>query len=227
MEVQGLGSEEVLKKLGKVFNLHPLLLEDVVNVPQRAKVEDYSHQLLLILHMVTPRADGKGFNSEQVSFIIGKNYLLTVQAEPETDVFEPVRQRIYRNRGMSAALLDAIVDAFFLVLENYGERLEALQDEVVEEPTPQTLEKIHRIKIEPLLLGPIIWPQREVISNLIRDESNLLSSQVRLSAGLLRSCCASNGYCGDQELASSLMEVYLSSLNNNINEAMRFLTMFL
>lgn len=196
-------------------------------MPQRAKVEDYSHQLLLILHMVTPRADGKGFNSEQVSFIIGKNYLLTVQAEPETDVFEPVRQRIYRNRGMSAALLDAIVDAFFLVLENYGERLEALQDEVVEEPTPQTLEKIHRIKIEPLLLGPIIWPQREVISNLIRDESNLLSSQVRLSAGLLRSCCASNGYCGDQELASSLMEVYLSSLNNNINEAMRFLTMFL
>jgi len=100
IDVQGLGSEEVLQRLGKVFDLHPLMLEDVVNIPQRAKVEEYPDRLFLILHMVTPKPDGKGFRSEQVSFILTNRYLLTVQEEPEIDVFEPVRQRIHKNKGI-------------------------------------------------------------------------------------------------------------------------------
>lgn len=235
IDLQGLGSEEVLQRLGKVFHLHPLMLEDVVNIPQRAKMEDYPDQLLIILHMITPKPDGKGFISEQVSFILGQHYLLTVQEEPETDVFEPVRQRIHKNKGMirsqgvdylTYALIDAIVDGFFVVLEGYGERLTELQDEVVDDPTSNTLDKIHKIKRELLLLRRTIWPQREVISSLLREESPLISPQVRL---YLRDCYDHVVQVIDiletyRELAASLLEVYLSSLNNNINEAMRFLT---
>ncbi|MBD2148561.1 magnesium/cobalt transporter CorA [Pseudanabaena sp. FACHB-1277] len=235
LDVQGLGSEDVLKRLGKVFNLHELVLEDIVNIPQRPKVESFADQELIILHMVTSRDDGRGFYDEQVSLILGKNYILTVQEEPENDVFEPIRQRIHRNRGvirsqkadyLTYALIDAIVDGFFPVLEDYGERLEDLQDEVVENPTRQTLDKIHKIKRELLLLRRAIWPQRDAINALIREESPLIDRQVQI---FLRDCYDHTVQVIDmvetyRELAANLMDIYLSSLSNSTNEIMRFLT---
>ena len=235
VDVQGLGSEDVLQRLGKVFSLHELALEDIVNIPQRPKLESFEHQELIILHMVTSREDGKGFYDEQVSLILGKNYVLTVQEEPETDVFEPIRQRIHRNRGvirsqksdyLTYALIDAIVDGFFPVLEDYGERLEDLQDEVVENPTRQTLDKIHKIKRELLLLRRAIWPQRDAINSLIREESPLIDREVRV---FLRDCYDHTVQVMDmvetyRELAANLMDIYLSSLSNSTNEIMRFLT---
>jgi magnesium transporter len=235
VDVQGLGSEDVLQRLGKVFKLHELVLEDVVNIPQRPKVESFEDQELIILHMVTSREDGRGFYDEQVSLILGKNYVLTVQEEPETDVFEPIRQRIHRNRGvirsqksdyLTYALIDAIVDGFFPVLEDYGERLEDLQDEVVEKPTRQTLEKIHKIKRELLLLRRAIWPQRDAINSLIREESPMIDREVRI---YLRDCYDHTVQVMDmvetyRELAANLMDIYLSSLSNSTNEVMRFLT---
>jgi len=235
MDVQGLGSEDILKRLGKVFSLHELVLEDIVNIPQRPKVESFEDQELIILHMVTSREDGRGFYDEQVSLILGKNYVLTVQEEPENDVFEPIRQRIHRNRGvirsqradyLAYALIDAIVDGFFPVLEDYGERLEDLQDEVVEKPTRQTLDKIHKIKRELLLLRRAIWPQRDAINTLIREESPLIDREVRV---FLRDCYDHTVQVIDmvetyRELAANLMDIYLSSLSNSTNEIMRFLT---
>ena len=235
VDVQGLGSEDVLQRLGKVFNLHALVLEDVVNIPQRPKVESFEDQELIILHMVTSRKDGKGFYDEQVSLILGKNYVLTVQEEPENDVFEPIRQRIHRNRGvirshksdyLAYALIDAIVDGFFPVLEDYGERLEDLQDEVVAKPTRQTLEKIHKIKRELLLLRRAIWPQRDAINSLIREKSPLIDQEVQI---YLRDCYDHTVQVMDmvetyRELAANLMDIYLSSLSNSTNEIMRCLT---
>ena len=235
LDVQGLGSEDVLKRLGKVFNLHELVLEDIVNIPQRPKVDSFADQELIILHMVTSRDDGRGFYDEQVSLILGKNYVLTVQEEPENDVFEPIRQRIHRNRGvirsqksdyLTYALIDAIVDGFFPVLEDYGERLEDLQDEVVANPTRQTLDKIHKIKRELLLLRRAIWPQRDAINTLIREESPLIDRQVQI---FLRDCYDHTVQVIDmvetyRELAANLMDIYLSSLSNSTNEIMRFLT---
>lgn len=235
VDVQGLGSEDVLKRLGKVFSLHELVLEDIVNIPQRPKVESFDDQELIILHMVTSREDGRGFYDEQVSLILGKNYVLTVQEEPENDVFEPIRQRIHRNRGvirsqksdyLTYALIDAIVDGFFPVLEDYGERLEDLQDEVVINPTRQTLDKIHKIKRELLLLRRAIWPQRDAINALIREESPLIDREVRV---FLRDCYDHTVQVIDmvetyRELAANLMDIYLSSLSNSTNEIMRFLT---
>ncbi len=235
VDVQGLGSEDILQRLGKVFNLHPLLLEDVVNIPQRPKVDEYENQQLIITHMVNPKPDGRGFTSEQVSLVVGKNYLLTVQEEPLTDAFEPVRHRIHRNNShirqqgtdyLAYTLIDAIIDGFFPVLEDYGERLENLEQEVVEKPTRRTLDKIHRIKRELLLLRRAIWPQRDAISALIRDDSHLISQPVRV---YLRDCYDHTIQVIDmvetyRELASNLMDVYLSSINNRMSEVMKILT---
>jgi len=235
VDVQGLGSEDVLQRMGQVFDLHPLVLEDVVNVPQRPKVEEFGHQLLIIARMVTPDDDGKGFIGEQVSFILGQHYLLTVQEEPAHDAFGPVRERIRTNKGLirrqnadylAYALLDAIIDGFFPVLEYYGERIEELEDEVVANPSRKTLEKIHELKRELLTLRRAIWPQRDAINMLIRDGSPLISDEVRI---YLRDCYDHAVQVMDmvetyRELASSLMDVYLSSVSNKMNEVMKLLT---
>jgi len=235
VDVKGLGSEDVLQRLGQVFSLHPLMLEDVVNVPQRPKVEEFDNQLLIIARMVTLEDDNEHFVSEQVSLILGEHYLLTVQEEPLYDSFGPIRDRIRTNKGvirkqgadyLAYSLLDAIVDGFFPVLESYGERIEDLEDEVVSNPTRQTLEKIHALKRELLTLRRAIWPQRDVINSLIRDGNPLISHDIRI---YLRDCYDHTIQVLDmvetyRELSSSLMDVYLSSVSNKMNEVMKFLT---
>ncbi len=234
IDVQGLGSETILKRLGQVFSLHPLVLEDIVNVPQRPKVEEYPGQLLIIARMVTLREQG-GFIAEQVSFILSRHYLLTVQEEPEYDSFEPIRDRIRTCKGtickrgvdyLAYALLDSVIDGFFPVLEAYGEQIEDLEAEVVSNPTHQTLERIHTLKRELLTLRRAIWPQRDAINSLIRDGNDLISDEVRI---YLRDCYDHAVQVLDmvetyRELASSLMDVYLSSVSNKMNEIMKLLT---
>jgi len=235
LDVKGLGSEDVLRRLGQVFNLHPLVLEDIVNVPQRPKIEEYDEQLLIIARMVTMKTSGCGFISEQVSLVLGRHYLLTVQEEPEYDCFGPIRERIRTSKGtirkqgadyLAYALLDAIIDGFFPVLEEYGEKIEALEDEVVANPSRQTLEKIHAVKRELLGLRRAIWPQRDAINALIRDGSDLMSHDVHI---YLRDCYDHAIQVLDmvetyRELAASLMDVYLSSVSNKMNEIMKLLT---
>ena len=242
VDVKGLGHAETLEQLGEVFALHPLLLEDIVNVPQRPKMEEMENQILVIARMVTLRTAGDdhpweegSFLTEQVSFVLGEHYLLSVQEEPDHDCFEGVRTRIKTGKGairrmgpdyLLYALLDAIVDCFFPILEVYGERLEQLEDEVVVNPSPQTLEKIHTMKRELITLRRAIWPQRDVINGLIRDGNGLISEEVRV---YLRDCYDHAIQVLDmvemyREVASSLMDVYLSSVSNRMNEVMKFLT---
>ncbi|MBC7880276.1 MAG: magnesium/cobalt transporter CorA [Anaerolineae bacterium] len=235
VDVRGLGSEDILRRIGQVFHLHPLALEDVVNVPQRPKVEEYAEQIVLITRMVIANQDSEGFTSEQVSFVLGKNYLLTIQEEPKRDCFERVRERICQNKGsirkhgpdyLAYALIDAIIDGFFPVLERYGELIEELEDEVVDKPTRQTLEKIHNVRRELLSLRRAIWPQRDAINTLIRDGSDMISPDVLI---YLRDCYDHSVQILDmvetyRELASSLMDIYLSSVSNRMNEIMKVLT---
>ncbi|MFB2770309.1 magnesium/cobalt transporter CorA [Pelatocladus sp. BLCC-F211] len=235
VDVRGLGSEDILQRLGQVFELHPLVLEDVVNVPERPKVEDYEDQLVIIARMVIPKKKSHGFHSEQVSFVLGKHYLLTVQEEPKRDCFEPVRSRIFKNKGiicksgpdyLTYALLDAIIDGFFPVLEKYGERIEDLEDEVIAQPTPKTLRKIYKVKRELLQLRRAIWPQRNALHRLIQDDSEMISHEVRM---YLRDCYDHAVQVIDmvetyRELASGLMDVYLSAVSNRMNEIMKLLT---
>lgn len=235
IDVLGLGCEDVLRRIGKVFKLHPLVLEDIVNVPQRPKVEDYEDHVVIIAQMVMPRKKKTGFWIEQVSFILGKHYLLTVQEEPERDCFEHVRERIRTSKGivrkqradyLAYTLIDAIIDGFFPVLEAYGEKIEDLEDEVVTNPTRRTLEKIYQVRRELLALRRAIWPQRDAINTLIRDGSDLISPEVRI---YLRDCYDHAVQVMDmvetyRELSSGLMDVYLSSVGNKMNEIMKLLT---
>lgn len=235
INIDGLGQEDIWRRIGQVFGLHPVVLEDVVNVPQRPKTEDYGDQLVVVLHMVMMVPDQPHFLNEQVSFVLGPNYLLTVQEEPRYDCFEPIRDRIRLNKGIIRqrqadyllyALIDAIVDGIFPVLESYGERIEDLETEVMSAPTHQTLTDIHQLKRELLSLRRSIWPQREAISALLRDDCTLVSPAVKV---YLRDCYEHVVQALDmletyRELASSLMDVYLSSVSNKMNEVMKTLT---
>ncbi len=235
VDVLGLGNQETWRQLAEVFGLHPIALEDVVNVPQRPKVVDYGDQLLIIAQMVMPNKRTSGFWIEQVSFVLGKHYLLTVQEEPEDDCFGPVRDRIRTGKGtirkqgsdyLAYSLLDAIIDGYFPVLEAYGERIDELEDEVVSSPTRRTLERIYQVRRELLALRRAIWPLRDAINSLTRDGSDLISPAVRV---YLRDCYDHTVQVMDvvetyRELTSGLMDVYLSSISNKMNEIMKFLT---
>jgi magnesium transporter len=235
LDARGLGSEDKLWQFSQVFQIHPLMLEDVVNVPHRPKVDFYEDQILLIMQMVRSKDGGSGVGSEQVSFVLGRDFLVTFQEEPEWDSFEPVRDRIRRGTGsirrqgadyLAYALLDTIVDSFFPVLEELGEALEELENEVVENPTQATIEKIYRMRRGLMKLRRYIWPQRNVINSLIRDSDDLISQEVKVYLQdvydhIVQVVDILENY---RETASSLMDVYLSSISNRMNEVMKLLT---
>lgn len=235
VDVKGLGSEEILQRLGQVFKLHPLVLEDIVNVPQRPKIEDYPEQLVIITQMVLPKTTGEGFWLEQVSLVVGKNYLLTVQEQAERDCFKPVRRRIRFKKGnirsqgtdyLAYTLWDSIIDGFFPILEIYGEKIEDLEDEVIFNPSNQCLAKIYQIKRELLALRRAIWPQRNALNTLIRDGSDVIDPDILV---FLRDCYDHTVQIIDiietyRELASSLTDIYLSAISNKMNEVMKLLT---
>jgi magnesium transporter len=203
--------------------------------PRLQPGECQENQLVIISQMVIPKPGEDGFWLEQVSFVLGKHYLLTVQEEPQRDCFDPVRDRLRTAKGiirkngadyLAYTLLDSIIDGFFPVLEVYGERIEELEDEVVTNPTRRTLERIYKVRRELLALRRAIWPQRDAINGLIRDGSNLISPEVRI---YLRDCYDHTVQVMDmvetyRELTSGLMDVYLSSVGNKMNEIMKLLT---
>lgn len=235
IDIEGLGNVETWKKLNQVFQLHPIALEDIVNVPQRPKVEEYDDHLVVIARMVTLVEASDIFLSEQISFVLGKNYLLSVQEESDYDCLEGVRERIRTSKGtmrrqgadyLLYALLDAIIDGVFPILEIYGELIEDLESEVLSEPTPKTLQKINIIKRDLLTIRRTLWPQRDAINSLIRDGNDLIRDEVRV---YLRDCYDHTIQIIDmvetyREIASSLTDIYLSSVSNRMNEIMKILT---
>jgi magnesium transporter len=234
VDVAGLGDRKTLEQLAQVFNLHPLLLENIVNVPQRPKLEDYQDQLVVIAQMVNFDGRSKGIWLEQVSFVLGKNYLLTVQQEPLQDCFDPVRDRLAKSKGtirqqkadyLTYALWDAVIDGYFPVLEAYGEKIEELEVLVLTQPNQATLSKIHQLKRELLALRRAVWPQRDALNVLIRDGHPLINDHV---LRYLKDCYDHAVQIIDtieiyRELASGLMDVYLSAVSNKMNQVMKLL----
>ncbi|MEA5466677.1 magnesium/cobalt transporter CorA [Leptothoe sp. PORK10 BA2] len=235
LDVQGLGNIGLLQRLGEVFQLHPLVLEDVVNVPQRPKVESYGDQLVIIIQMVRFVPELKQHFTEQISFILGKHYLLTVQEEPEHDFFDPIRTRIRLDKGiirsmgsdyLAYALLDAIIDGFFSVLEAYGEELDALEDSVISKPNQQTLQQVYQMKRKMSHLRHLIWLQRETLSSLLKQYSSFFSQELGI---YLQDCYDHVVQMLDivesyRETCATLMDVYLSAASNRMNEVMKTLT---
>ncbi len=235
LDIAGLGDKSTLQSIGQLFNLHPLALEAVVNVPQRPKIEDYQNQLVIITQMANLKPKGDGFWLEQVSLVLGENYLLTIQEEPERDCFDPIRDRLSRNRGairqekadyLTYCLWDAIIDGYFPVIEAYGEKIEHLEDEVIQKSSDHILAKIYRVKRELLALRRGIWSQRDALNSLIREGHPLVSKHV---LPYFKDCYDHTVQIIDtietyRELASGLIDIYLSAVNNKMNEVMKLLT---
>lgn len=237
LDIQGLGNLETWRQMAEIFNLHPIALEDVVNVPQRPKVVYYDNpdHVVIIAWMVMLSPRSQKLHKEQVSIILGENYVITVQEKPKYDCLEPVRNRIRKNQGhitkygadyLAYAILDAIIDEFFPVLEVYSDLLEDLEDEVLFQPQSKTMQSIYKTKRDMIVLRRAIWYQREALNILIRDKNRLVSKKVRV---YLRDCYDNTVNIRDmletyRELASDLISIYLSSMGNRMNEIMKVLT---
>jgi magnesium transporter len=233
VNVDGLGDGDILRRIAEVFRLHPLALEDVVHVHQRAKVELYSDYYFIVGRMVEKN---ERLETDQLSLFLGKNFVVTFQEWPGDD-FDPVRQRIRKAGGnfrrlgpdyLAYALIDAFIDHYFPVLEKYGERLEVLEDNILSRPESDVISEIYEVRRELLALRRCAWPLRDAMSTLYREPSPFVSDETRL---YLRDCYDHAVQIMDllenyRETASSLTEVYLSSASNRLSEIMKVLTIF-
>jgi magnesium transporter len=234
VNVTGIHDITVIEEFGKALNIHPLLLEDIVHPDQRPKLEDYDDYLFLVLRMLRYDEAKEELLSEQVSLILGPNFVITFQ-EREGDVFDAVRARIRNGKGkirkmgcdyLTYALIDSVVDHYFLVLEKYGEKIEILQEEVLSQPTPETLQMIQVTKRDMIFLRKSVWPLREAINALQRGESSLVTDDVSV---YLRDVYDHTIQVIDtietfRDMLSGTLDVYLSSVSNKMNEVMKVLT---
>lgn len=232
INVDGRGDPATLQRLGERFGLHPLALEDVVSVPQRPKVERYEKHFFVVLR--TLRLAGE-IEEEQVSIFFGLDWVITVQERPGGDVFGPVREAVRQGRGrvreagadyLAYLLLDAVIDAYFPVLESIDERMEALEDDALVAATERTLGGIQRLRRDLLALRRAVWPVREEIAALQRDDSPLVTAETRvfLRDAYDHAVQALEMVEALRETSTMVMEVYLSAQNQRLNSVMKVLT---
>ena len=233
INVGGVHKVEMVETLGKQFSLHPLLLEDVTNTDQRPKLDDYEAYIFLVMKMLS-LTNRKDIAVEQVSFVLGKNYVISFQ-ENGTDVFQPVRERLRGGKGrlrqsgadyLLYALVDAIVDQYFAVLELSGEQIEAVQQAVVDDPKPETLNEIHALKRQLLFVRRAVWPLRDVMTNLSRSDCPFLQHPTKV---FFRDVYDHVVQIVDtieilREMVSASLDIYLSSVSYRLNAIMRVLT---
>jgi magnesium transporter len=229
IDVCGLGDPALVQAIGERFHFHRLALEDVLNVPQRPKVDTYEgHRLIVLREFRLPEG------IEQVSIFLAEGVIVTFQERPG-DAFEPVRERLRKSAGMlrcggadllAYALCDAVIDGFFPTLEMLGDELEALEDRVIREPVPETFREIRRMKRLLLDVRHASWPARDAMNELIRDESGLIRPETKT---FLRDCYDHTVQVLDmvetaRESASGLVDEYMTSVSNRMNEVMKVLT---
>ncbi len=234
INIDGLTDTDLLRKLATRFKIHALALEDVLNTTQRPKVEQYDEHFFIVSEMIYKEEDHR-IAVEQLSLFLGEGYVITIQEESQHDVFGTVRNRLRAGRGtartmkadyLAYALLDATVDQFFPVLEELGDSIEDLEDQLIDRPSRDTVRKLHGIKRLLMQLRRAAWPQREIFSTLIRDESTLIHAETKI---YLRDCYDHTTQIIDimesfRDLAAGLMDFYISSLGFKTNEIMRVLT---
>jgi magnesium transporter len=230
--VDGIHDVAILQKIGENFGLHPLVIEDIANTGQRPKIEDFDSYIFLTLKMIT--YEDEQIRVEHVSLVMGSGFVISF-LEDEGDVFDPVRARIRAGRGrirkapadyLLYALIDAIVDGYFEVLEELGDDIEEVEQEVVVRPSRDTLKSIHGLKRELIYTRRAVWPLREAVSVLVRDESHLVSDDTKV---FLRDLYDHSIQVIDtvetlRDIVSGMLDVYLSSISNKMNEIMKVLT---
>ena len=236
INVDGIHDTAIVEKLGKHFGLHPLLLEDIVNTEQRPKLEDFGSHIFVVLKMLSFNKESNELEAEQVSLVFGSNFVLSFQ-ERVGDILDPVRERIRKAKGrvrksgadyLAYALIDSIVDGYFAILEQLGESIEDTEQELSAHPTVETLQSVRAFKKEMIYLRKSIWPLREAVNSLGRGESPL----VHESTGIyLRDVYDHTIQIIDtietyRDILSGMLDIYLSSMSNRMNEVMKVLTIF-
>ncbi len=234
INLDGVHNIEHIERIGQVFNIHPLVLEDIVNTLHRPKMEDFEDYIFVVLKMLSYDRRENGVKAEHISLILAANYEISFQ-EREGDVFEPVREQLRKTRGrirkMGAdflfyTLLDAVVDNYFLVLEGLEGKIEGLEEDLVQDPQPKTLQTLHELKQEMIYLRKAVWPLREVVNSLLKIESRLVHKTTAL---FLRDVYDHTIHVIEtaetfRDMVSGMQDIYLSSISNKMNEVMKVLT---
>lgn len=234
INIDGLHQVDIIEKIGKEFDFHPLLLEDILNTEQRPKIEDFETHIYIVLKMLYYDDKTNEITSEQISIIFGHNFVISFQ-EKEGDIFDPIRERIRTGKGrtrkmgpdyLSYSLMDFIVDSYFSILEKMGENIEDVEETMITDPKPATLHGIHSLKRKMITLRKSVWPLRDVLSALERSDSSLIQEPTRI---YLKDVYDHTIQVIDtvetyRDVLSGMLDVYLSSISNKMNEIMKVLT---
>jgi magnesium transporter len=232
INVDGIHNVEIVEQIGKYFNVHPLTLEDIVNTDQRAKFEDYDNYVVAIMKMLYYDTE---LHSEQLSVILLEGMVISFQEVHGGDAFDLIRNRIRQGKGrirkmgadyLAYALIDAVVDCYFTILEKIGDRIELLEEELITEPSRETLQQLHHMKREMIFVRKAVWPMRELINNLERSETELIkpTTDIYLRDVHDHTIRVIDTVETFRDLLSGMMDIYLSSVSNKMNEIMKVLT---
>lgn len=236
INIDGLHDVTVIQELGKYYDIHPLIVEDILNTDQRTKTDIFDDYIFIAMKMLTYDSDSKALNVEQLGLILGENFVITFQ-EKTGDVFDSLRTRISGNKGrirklgadyLAYALMDSVIDNYFKVLESVGEEIEGVEEKLISSPKPHTLQKLHLLKREMLFLRKSVWPLREIISVLQREETSLIRETTHiylmdLYDHTIQIIDTVETY---RDMLTGMLDVYLSSISNKMNEVMKVLTIF-
>ncbi|MGE5681318.1 MAG: magnesium/cobalt transporter CorA [Bacillota bacterium] len=234
LNVDGVNNPDIISKTGAAFNIHPLILEDILNTRHRPKMEDLGDYLFVVLKLLNYNEKENQVKAEQVSLVIGKNYVVSFQ-EDKIDDFGIIRESLRTNKGkvrelgtdyLAYRILDIVIDNYFDVFEKTGEKIEALEEELLENPTRATLQKLYELKSEMILIRRAVWPLRETISALEKADTGIIKAATKpylrdLYDHIIQLIDTNENY---REMLSGMMDIYLSSISNRLNEVMKVLT---
>lgn len=234
LNVHGLHDAEMMAEVGRRFGLHPLAMEDILNTHQRPKIDDYGDYLFLVLRIFAYDESNHSLQSDQLSMIIGKHFVLTFQ-ERVQGIFQPVRERLRAARSpmrqngtdyLAYALLDTVVDRYFLSVDRLGDDAENLEDEALNRPSPALLSRINQAKHETLQMRRAVWPLREVVASMQRPDNAFFKPETRLYLRDIHDHTLHiiESLDGVRELLGDLLDIYLSSVSNRLNVEVRTLT---
>lgn len=235
LKVEGLSDVSLIEQIAKRYHLHPLTVEDILNVGQRSKLEEFEGYFFLTLKLLSPRADSRMFSIEEINIVFGKNFVLSFQ-EHESTIFNNIETRLrsdstqrLRQHGsdyLVYRLIDTVIDQCFVVMEAIGEQIGIIEGRIISSPTQKISRTLYRLRRQMLILRKTIWPMREVISHLLQSEAKIFSSFTRV---YLRDVYDHTAQAIDsvetfRDMLSSMLDMYLSSLTNRMNETIKTLT---
>jgi magnesium transporter len=234
LNIDGIHDIDLIETLGRHFSIHPLTQEDILNTTHRPKFEEFEHYAYIVLKMLRYDTTASRVSTEQVSLILTKRVLISFQ-ESTGDVFDPVRTRLQKARGrirnagcdyLAYALIDAIVDHYFSILEQIGVRIEAIEEETLSTPTTAVLQRIHAMKREILYLRKQIWPLREVVGAMAKEESTLIQDETRIYLRDVHDHAVQimETIEAQRDLLTGLLDLYMTGISNRMNEIMKVLT---